>query len=129
MNLLLAPIKAYVSLFTALALPNFIPLFRSQTFTTRRALASEVAQSLLRNETKITNEEHLEAVMEILIVIIKENSPSPSGLHAGRRGQETDETVEEQGSLARIVHLIHDESMEVHYKVRFPSFILPYDII
>jgi len=117
MNLLLSPIKVYISLFTALALPNFIPLLRSQTFTTRRALALEVAQSLLRNETKITSEKNLEAAMEILKVIIKESSPPPSGLHQARRGQDSDEISEEQGSLARIVHLLHNQSNETHYKV------------
>jgi len=117
MNLLLAPIKAYVSMFTALALPSFIPLLRSQAYSTRRALAAEVAQSLLRNETKISTEENLDAVMEILKVIIKESS-STSPAYAGmRRGQESDETVEEQGWLARIVHLISNSSNETQYKV------------
>lgn len=117
MNLLLAPIKTYVSLFTALSLPNFIPLLRSQTYTTRRALAAEVAQSLARNDTKITSEESLESVMEILKVIIKENSP-PSGYVGGpsRRGQETDESIEEQGMLARIVHLINNPSNDIQFK-------------
>ena len=109
LNLLLAPVKAYFSLFTALALPNFVPLYQQQTYPTRRSLAGEVARSILRNETKITTSEHLESVLQILSVLIKEGMQPPAGYTGGpvRRGTaETDEIVEEQGWLARIVHLI-----------------------
>lgn len=109
LTLLLGPVKAYFSLFTALALPNFVPLFQVQTYPTRRAVAGEVARSLLRNETKITTPENLDSVLSILAVLIKEGMQTPSGYPGGpaRRGAaETDETVEEQGWLARIVHLI-----------------------
>jgi len=114
-------------LFTALALPNFIPLLRSQTYPTRRALAGEIAQSLLRNQTRISTEENLEAVLEILQVLIKEGSQQ--SVHAGslaRRGQETDETIEEQGWLARIIHLIKSPDNDTQFKV---SRTLPFLVI
>lgn len=125
LNLLMSPIKAYTSMFTAVALPSFIPLLKSQTYPTRRALASEIAQSLLRNRTRISTEENLEAVLEILKVLIKEGLQQ-AGYPGGpiRRGQETDETIEEQGSLARIVHLIHNPDNEVQFKVSIPALIL-----
>jgi vacuolar protein sorting-associated protein 35 len=107
--LLLGPVKAYFSLFTALALSSFIPLYQQQTYPTRRAVAGEVARSLLRNETKITTSEHLESVFQILAVLVKEGMQAPAGYQGGpvrRAPTETDETVEEQGWLARIVHLI-----------------------
>jgi len=107
--LLLGPVKTYCSLFTALALPSFVPLYQQQPYPTRRAVAGEVARSLLRNETKITTSEHFDGVLQILSVLIKEGMQSTSGYPSGgiRRGTaETEETVEEQGWLARIVHLI-----------------------
>jgi vacuolar protein sorting-associated protein 35 len=109
LSLLLGPVKAYLSLFTALALPNFVPLFQQQPYPTRRAVAGEVARNLLRNETKITTVAHLEGVLHILSVLIKEGMQPAAGYPGGpvRRGAiETDETVEEQGWLARIVHLL-----------------------
>lgn len=118
LNLLHAPIKKYVSLFTALALPNFIPLLRSQAYPTRRALAGQIAQSLLRNQTKITTEENLEAVFEILKVLIREGASQATFQGASaRRGQETDETIEEQGWLARIVHLVCSDDNDLQFKV------------
>ncbi|KAK1049380.1 retromer complex subunit Vps35 [Friedmanniomyces endolithicus] len=109
LNLLLAPVKAYFSLFTALALPSLVPLYQQQTYPTRRAVAGEVARNLLRNETKITTFESLEGVLQILSVLIKEGmQPNAASGYSGprRAAVETDETVEEQGWLARIVHLI-----------------------
>ncbi|KAF2167973.1 hypothetical protein M409DRAFT_22118 [Zasmidium cellare ATCC 36951] len=120
LSLLLGPVKTYYSLFTALALPNFLPLFHAQPYPTRRAVAGEVARNLLRNETKITTPANLEGVLSILSVLIKEGMQPPSGYAGGpaRRGAvETDETVEEQGWLARIVHLIHGTDNVTQFKL------------
>ncbi|RVX72988.1 hypothetical protein B0A52_03341 [Exophiala mesophila] len=108
LNLLLSPIRTYFSLFTALALPNYLPLYQSQTYATRRAVAGEVAKNILRNRIKITTSQHLEGVLSLLKVLIKEGIQQPGGypgLNRQRAG-ESDETVEEQGWLARIVHVI-----------------------
>ncbi|KAF2084829.1 vacuolar protein sorting-associated protein 35 [Saccharata proteae CBS 121410] len=120
LSLLLAPIKAYFSLFTALALPSFVPLLHSQPYPTRRAVAGEVAKSLLRNHTNITTAENLEGVLEILKVLIREGTQQPTGYPGGpvqRRGMETDETIEEQGWLARIVHLIKGPDNDTQFKL------------
>jgi vacuolar protein sorting-associated protein 35 len=119
LNLLLSPIKSYLSLFTALSLPNYVPLLHSQTYPTRRAVAGEVARCIRRNSTKISTPENLEGVLEILKVLIKEGMQQPSGypsVQAQRRSVETDETIEEQGWLARIVHLIYSENNDVQFK-------------
>ena len=120
LSLLLTPIKSYVSLFTALALPNFVPLLHAQTYPTRRAVAGEVARSMLRNQTKISSLEHLDSVLEILRVLIREGMQQPAGypgVPSQRRGAETDETVIEQGWLARIVHLIQSPDNDTQLKL------------
>ena len=119
LGLLLAPIKRYVSLFTALSLPTFVPLFQSQTYPTRRAVAGEVARSLIRNQTYITTTVQLENVLEVLKVLIKEGSQAPAGYPGGpqRRTMETDETLEEQGWLARIVHLLNGEDNDTQFRL------------
>ncbi|KAI9693568.1 MAG: Vacuolar protein sorting-associated protein 35 [Bogoriella megaspora] len=119
LNLLLAPIKSYVSLFTALALPSFVPLLHSQTYPTRRALAGEVSRNLLRNQTRIATPENLEGVLEILKVLIKEGTQQQGypGGPAGRRVVETEETIEEQGWLARVIHLIRSPDNETQFKL------------
>ncbi|KZF19767.1 vacuolar protein sorting-associated protein 35 [Xylona heveae TC161] len=120
LNLLLAPIKAYFSLFTALALPNYISLLQAQTYGIRRAVAGEVAKSVLRNQTAVSTLENLEGMLEILKVLIKEGLQQPAGypaLQSQRRGAETDETIEEQGWLARVVHLIQSPDNDTQFKL------------
>jgi vacuolar protein sorting-associated protein 35 len=120
LELLLSPIKAYFSLFTALALPHYLPLFSSQTYSTRRSVAGEVARSMLKNRIKITTSEHLEGVLSLLKVLIKEGIQHPAGypgLSNRSRGGETDETLEEQGWLARMVHLIQGPNNDTQLKV------------
>ncbi|KAI9771629.1 MAG: Vacuolar protein sorting-associated protein 35 [Geoglossum simile] len=120
LNLLLAPHKSYFSLFTVLALPNYIPLLHSQTYPTRRAVAGETARSILKNQTKISTPEHIDGVLEILKVLIREGMQQPTGypgVQTQRRGVETDETIEEQGWLARIVHLIHSGDNDTQFKL------------
>ena len=120
LNLLLSPIKTYLSLFTALALPNFLSLLQAQTYATRRAVAGEVARNILKNQTIISSTENLEGVLEILKVLIKEGI-SPGGAYPGiplqRRNAETDETIEEQGWLARMVHLIQGPDNDTQFKL------------
>ncbi|KAI1430616.1 vacuolar protein sorting-associated protein 35 [Xylaria sp. CBS 124048] len=117
--LLQAPLKRYASLFTALALPTYVPLFQSQTYPTRRAVAGEVARSLLRDHILISTTTQLGNVLEVLKVLIKEGSQQPTGYPGGpqRRAIETDETMEEQGWLARIVHLLSGEDNDTQFRL------------
>ncbi|KAK3077900.1 hypothetical protein LTS18_008963, partial [Coniosporium uncinatum] len=120
LQLLLAPVKAYFSLFTALALPSFVPLLHSQPYPTRRAVAGEVIKSVLRNQNPISTVENLEGVLEILKVIIKEGLQQNSAYAGGplqRKGIETEETIEEQGWLARLVHLIRCPSNDTQFQL------------
>ncbi|KAK3989357.1 vacuolar protein sorting-associated protein 35 [Cladorrhinum sp. PSN332] len=119
--LLQSPLRRYVSIFTALSLPTYVPLFQSQTYPTRRAVAGEVARNLLRNQTPISKPAQLENVLEILKVLIKEGSQAPSGypgvVQPRARALETDETMEEQGWLARLTHLLDSEENDTQFRL------------
>lgn len=74
----------------------------------------------MRNKTPITSVENLESVLEILKVLIREGIQQAQGYPGGpiqRRAQETEETIEEQGWLARIVHLIQGKDNDTQFKV------------
>uniref|UniRef100_A0A0B7K2H4 Vacuolar protein sorting-associated protein 35 n=1 Tax=Bionectria ochroleuca TaxID=29856 RepID=A0A0B7K2H4_BIOOC len=92
--LLQGPLSRYVSIFTALSLPTY-------------------------NQTKISKPEQLENVLEILSVLIKEGTQAPQTYPGAppRRAVETDETMEEQGWLARIIHLLQGENNDTQYKL------------
>ncbi len=114
--LLQSPIKHYVSIFTALALPTYVPLLQAQIYQTKRAVAGEVARSLLRNQTSIVTAEQLTNVLGVLKVLIVEASTIPTGPQRSR-AYETDETLEEQGWLARIVHLLNAADNDTQFRL------------
>jgi vacuolar protein sorting-associated protein 35 len=92
----------------------------AQTYPTRRAVAGEVARSILRNQTIISTPEHLDGVLEMVRVLINEGMQQPAaypGVPSQRRGAETDDTVIEQGWLARIVHLIKAPENDTQFKL------------
>jgi vacuolar protein sorting-associated protein 35 len=78
---------------------------------------------LLKNQTKIRTLEHCEGVLELVRVLIKEGSQQvnyPGGAPGGARRTgpvETDETIEEQGQLARMVHLLHSLENDTQFKL------------
>lgn len=120
LHLLNAPLRAYVSIFTALALPHYLPLLISQSYPTRRSIAGEIVRSLLKNNIFITTPENLDRVLQVAKVLIKEGTQQSigySGAQNQRRGGETDETIEEQGWLARLVHLIRAPENDTQLKV------------
>jgi vacuolar protein sorting-associated protein 35 len=120
LNLLEAPLKSYISIFTALALPHYLPLLSSQSYTTRRSVAANIVRSLLRNRILVSTTENLDRVLQAARVLIKEGlqqSVGYPGAQTQRRGGETEETVEEQGCLARLVHLIQAPDNDTQLKV------------
>jgi vacuolar protein sorting-associated protein 35 len=119
LRLLQSPIKAYHSIFTALALPHYIPLLQSQPYPTRRAIAGEVARLLLKNQIPIDTRSNLDAALEVMRVIIKEGVQQQSGYSGpiARKAAETEETIEEQGWLARITHLIQSPVNDTQFEV------------
>ena len=128
--LLVAPINSYQSVLTLLAIPNYVPLLTKQLFSTRRSIAHSIVSSVLKNETIIDSPEDVDGVLELCHVLIKDQvdsgaPPAPNGQQAnirdGRRQSpyfiEREEMVEEQGWVARIVHLFRAESLEVQFEV------------
>ena len=126
-SLLLAPINSYQSVLTLLALRRYSPLLTLQRFTTRRSLAHALISSVLKNETVIETPEDVDGILELCHVLIKdqtdaaasaarvsssERRPGASHLH------EKDDLAEEQGWIARMVHLFRAESLDVQFEVR-----------
>lgn len=82
---------------------------------------------MLKNETVIETKEDVDGVLELCHVLIKDQTdgsgnPQVQGQEKGRRQGpyhlERDELAEEQGWVARMVHLFRAESLDVQYEVR-----------
>lgn len=124
-NLLLAPVTSYQSVLTLLALPQYPSLFFLQPLSTRRSLANGLISSVLKNETIIETPEDVDGVLELCQVLIRDQPEETinlgqhpkDGRHSGSHGLESEELAEEQGWVARMVHLFRSDSLDVQFEV------------
>ncbi|KIK66027.1 hypothetical protein GYMLUDRAFT_218825 [Collybiopsis luxurians FD-317 M1] len=128
-SLLVAPINSYQSVLTLLAIPNYAPLLSKQLFSTRRSIAHSIISSVLKNETIVETPEDVDGVLELCHVLIKDQSDSSSNANAvngaynpstrrqGPHFVEQEEMAEEQGWVARMVHLFRAESLDVQFEL------------
>ncbi|TFY76911.1 hypothetical protein EWM64_g7101, partial [Hericium alpestre] len=126
--LLVAPINSYQSVLTLLALVHYVPLLNLQTYATRRTLAHSIVSSVLKNETIIEAPEDVNGILELCQVLIKDQpdagvgmgSTGPPSIRDTRRhgpyGGEHEDVAEEQGWIARMVHLFRAESLSVQFE-------------
>ncbi|KAJ7231437.1 vacuolar protein sorting-associated protein 35, partial [Mycena haematopus] len=130
--LLVAPINSYQSVLTLLAIPNYAPLLTKQLFSTRRSIAHSIISSVLKNETIVETPDDVDGVLELCHVLIKDQSDAASsggsamnGIHPnmkdmrrhGPHSVEREEMAEEQGWVARMVHLFRADSLDVQFEL------------
>jgi vacuolar protein sorting-associated protein 35 len=126
LSLLAAPINSYQSVLTLLALPRYVPLLTQQPFNSRRSLAHSIVSSVLKNETVIETPEDVDGVLELCQVLIQEQVEpinGANGVYGGQRPRagvqslDLEQLAEEQGWVARMVHLFRADDLEVQFEV------------
>lgn len=125
--LLLAPAQAYPTVLTLLALPSYESLLLSQPFATRKSIAHAVVASVLKNETVIDDADDVKGLLDLCHVLVRDQKDRPmmagggggGGGQGRQRGQpyDVDEMAEEQGWIARMVHLLKADDLDVQFKV------------
>ncbi|ORY72896.1 vacuolar protein sorting-associated protein 35 [Leucosporidium creatinivorum] len=132
LSLLLAPIHSYLTVLTLLALPAYQDLLAAQPYSTRRAIGHAIVANVLKNETVIETPEDVRGVLELCHVLVRDQKDRSMGpamgqgrigqgqMGGGGRGQQTydvEEMAEEQGWIARMVHLFKADDLEVQFKL------------
>ncbi|KAI0369885.1 vacuolar protein sorting-associated protein 35 [Pilatotrama ljubarskyi] len=127
--LLLAPINSYQSVLTLLALQQYSALLNQQPYSTRRTLSHSLISSVLKNETVIETPEDVNGILELCHVLIRDQADAVTGPGAHgapvhvkdpRRGpyhHEREELAEEQGWVARMVHLFRSENLDTQFEI------------
>ncbi|QRW19737.1 vacuolar protein sorting-associated protein 35 [Rhizoctonia solani] len=135
LSLLLAPITSYTSVLTLLALPHYTALLAPQPFATRRAIAHAVVASVLKNNTIIDQPSDVGGVLEMCHVLVRDQRDAGAGMGMGtgpggagpmggnsgmmgaRPGMPSGDIAEEQGWVARMVHLFRAEALDVQFEL------------
>ncbi|KAJ2746194.1 retromer complex subunit Vps35 [Coemansia sp. BCRC 34301] len=115
LSLLLGPLRAYASPLKVLELGNYGPLLESQAERTRKSVAVALLTAILQRNTTMSTEVEVAGIVRLCASLMSkapEAQPGALGHAAASElpypGTPFDEDVlaEEQGLLARLVHLI-----------------------
>lgn len=116
--LLLAPITSYLSVLTLLAIPSYTPLLTVQPYNTRQAIGQAVVSSVLKNNTLIETSEDVSGVLGLCGVLVRDQKDSTIGGGRGRVPVDPREMAEEQGWVARMVHLFRSDDLATQFEVK-----------
>ncbi|XP_075165335.1 vacuolar protein sorting 35 [Haematobia irritans] len=109
-------IDFYSNVLTVIQLNNFCPLLDKFDYTSRKTLALYLVMNILEYETLIPTAEQADAVLNIITPLIKDEEST-----AASKGQEPqidmDEFAEEQGIVARFIHLLKSDDADMQYKI------------
>lgn len=115
LSLLVAPITSYISVLTLLAIPSYTPLLSAQPYSTRLSIGQAVVSSVLKNNTIIETPEDITGILGLCQVLVKDVKEA----NIGGQPRRTDprELAEEQGWVARMVHLFRNDDLAVQLEV------------
>lgn len=106
--LLLGPLRAYASPLKILALQNYAELLEAQTERTRRSVSVALLTAILQREAIMKTPDEVTGITRLCAALIN-RLPDRNGFAGDDDYDEMDdeELSEEQGLLARLVHLAH----------------------
>lgn len=114
-SLLVAPINAYLNALTVLVIPNYYVLWSQQQPLAQRAIAQAIVHSILRRETVISTPEEAHGILELCASLVKDKGEAVVANATASNGHVTpvDELAEQQGMLARLVHLFRSDNLDM----------------
>ncbi|XP_057424429.1 vacuolar protein sorting-associated protein 35B-like [Lotus japonicus] len=109
--LLSAPLDKYNDVVTALTLSNYPRVMDHLDNETNKVMAMVIIQSIMKNNTCISNADKVEVLFELIKGLITDLD--------GTAVDEVDEEDfnEEQNSVARLIHMLHNNDPEEMFKI------------
>ncbi|MBA0589226.1 hypothetical protein Gorai_017983 [Gossypium raimondii] len=109
--LLSAPLDKYNDIVTALKLSNYPRVMEYLDSETNKVMATVIIQSIMKNKTRISTADRVEALFELIKGLIKDLDD------AFHDEVDEDDFKEEQNSVARLIQLLHSDDPEEMFKV------------
>ena len=111
-RLLRMPVSHYNSLITLLQLPHFAQVLQRLDYNGRKNIALHLVNNALDNETYLSTQEQVEAVLSMLAPLIADQPDQPLTV------PDADDFAEEQNLMARIIHLLTAEETDLDQRYR-----------
>jgi len=111
-RLLRMPVSHYNSLITLLQLPHFAQVLQRLDYNGRKNIALHLVNNALDNETYLSTQEQVEAVLGMLAPLIADQPDQPLTV------PDADDFAEEQNLMARLIHLLTAEETDLDQRYR-----------
>ncbi|KAJ4841340.1 Vacuolar protein sorting-associated protein 35A [Turnera subulata] len=108
--LLSAPLEKYNDIVTALKLSNYPRVMEYLDNETNKVMASIIIQSVMKNNTRISTADNVEALFELMKGLIKD-------LDETYEEVDEDDFKEEQNSVARLIQMLYNEDPDEMFKI------------
>ncbi|OMO55794.1 Vacuolar protein sorting-associated protein 35 [Corchorus capsularis] len=109
--LLSAPLEKYNDIVTALKLSNYPRMMEYLDSETNKVMATVIIQSIMKNKTRISTADRVEALFELIKGLIKDLDGSPDD------EVDEDDFKEEQNSVARLIQMLYNDDPEEMFKI------------
>ncbi|XP_037941563.1 vacuolar protein sorting-associated protein 35-like [Teleopsis dalmanni] len=112
-------IDFYNNILTIIKLNNFCPLLEKFDYISRKSLALYLVMNILEFETFIPTAEQADHVLKIIAPLIKdeENKETSNAKTTTNERLDPEEFAEEQGVVARFIHLMKSDEPDTQYKI------------
>ncbi|XP_057759848.1 vacuolar protein sorting-associated protein 35A-like isoform X1 [Arachis stenosperma] len=109
--LLSAPLEKYNDIMTALKLSNYPRVLEYLDVPTIRVMATVIIQSIMKNGTRISTSDKVEALFELIKGLIKDSDGTSNDK------LDEDDFKEEQNSVARLIQMFYNDDPEEMLKI------------
>lgn len=109
--LLSAPLEKYNDIMIALKLSNYPRIMEYLDIPTTKVMATVIIQSIMKNGTRISTSEKVEALFELLKGLIKDSDGIPNN------ELDEDDFKEEQNSVSRLIQMLYNDDPEEMFKI------------
>ncbi|KAI8058051.1 vacuolar protein sorting-associated protein 35 [Syncephalis plumigaleata] len=113
--LLRAPIQAYPTVMTLMLLPNYEPLLAQQHYSSRRTIAHDIVNSILKHQTLIETTEDVNGILNLCSVLVRDQKDTTMRPGNFTSRQDEEDYIEEQSWMARLIHLFQSESADEQF--------------
>lgn len=111
-NLLTIPLDHYKSILTVLRLENYKPLHSFLQYETRKQVSLTLVRNAVENETKISEVEQVDKLLELIDTLVKDVADQP-----GPDEVDKEDFDEEQTRVASLVHLFHNDNISTLFQL------------
>ncbi|XP_049788980.1 vacuolar protein sorting-associated protein 35 isoform X1 [Schistocerca nitens] len=110
-RLMKIPVDHYSNLLTVLQLENYPSVLEHFDYHGRKSLAAYIVSNALENETYVSNQEQVDAVLAMISPLVQDQPDQPAA------EDDPEDFAEEQGLLGRFIHHLRSDTPDQQYLI------------